>query len=185
MSKKHISISTKTGDSGETGLANGERLPKTHPVFEAIGSVDELNSHLGLLAVLFETEFANYRKTILKIQDRLFYLGAELAKSPKVKLQKRHLTELEKKAKELEELMKDDWHSQFLLPGGTHLGAELDIARSVCRRVERSVVELNQVVTIRPLLLQYLNRLSDYLYLLRTYVNAQLKYGEQKFIVER
>ena len=176
-----ISISTKTGDKGESGLISGERLSKDASFFEAIGTVDELNSWLGFVVSKFDNNFPSERKFILKIQNTLFYIGAELAKSPKVKLTTRHLETLEKKASSLELELKSQWHDKFLLPGGTELAGVLDIARSVCRRSERVLVAHSQNQKLRPLILKYLNRLSDYLYLLRTYVNAKYEYGEREF----
>ena len=176
-----ISITTKTGDAGETSLASDQRLPKTHPVFDAIGTVDELNSWLGLLVAEFEDSFSAQKTFLLKVQDTLFYLGAELAQAPKTKLNSSQLKSLESQAQKLEMKLKDRWHTKFLLPGGTNLAAKIDIARSVCRRCERSVFALSEVQETRPLLMKYLNRLSDYLYLLRTAVNARGEYGEKEF----
>ncbi len=176
-----IAISTKTGDQGQTGLADGRRLAKTEVVFSAIGDLDELNSWLGLLAVKFGSEFVKYRDQLYVIQDTLFYLGAELASSPTTKLDDKMLTKLEKQSDQLQTLMAQDWHTKFLLPGGTELGAYLDIARTVCRRAERSVVLLSVQTQVRPIVLQYLNRLSDYLYVLRCFVNHALEYQEKVF----
>jgi cob(I)alamin adenosyltransferase len=175
------SISTKTGDEGQSGLISGERLSKDDSFFEAIGTVDELNSWLGYAVSQFDDNFPQDKKFILKIQDTLFYIGAELAKSPKVKLTNKHLENLETKASNLELELKDSWHTKFLLPGGSKLAGVLDIARSVCRRSERVLVAHSKNAKVRPLVLKYLNRLSDYLYLLRTYVNAQYEYGEREF----
>lgn len=176
-----IAVSTKTGDQGKTSLADGRRLAKTDVVFAAIGDLDELNSWLGLLAVKFGSEFQKYRDQLYLIQDTLFYLGAELAASPTTKLDAKMLAKLEKQSDQLQKLMAKDWHTKFLLPGGTELGAYLDIARTVCRRAERSVVALADKIEIRPIVLQYLNRLSDYLYILRCFINHALEYQEKKF----
>ena len=78
--------------------------------------------------------------------------------------------------------MADDWHHKFLLPGGTVIGANLDIARTVCRRAERAVVSLDGEQQVRPVVLRYLNRLSDYLYILRCFINHALEYQEKQFI---
>lgn len=178
-----LSISTKTGDQGESGLADGTRLPKDDLVFEVIGTLDELNSWLGLVAAVMETRFPSLRSFLLTVQDTMFYIGAEVARSPKAKLKKSQLTALEQAATALQDQMKDDWHTQFLLPGGTALGAHLDLARSVCRRLERLLVALDRRDSINPVLIKYCNRLSDYIYLVRVYVNHQDAYQEKKFEV--
>jgi cob(I)alamin adenosyltransferase len=175
------SISTKTGDAGQTGLANGQRVSKDSLVIELIGTVDELNSWLGLVAVELQEDWSDHRQFILEIQDTLFHVGAEIARSPKTKLAKKQLTKLEQQAVALQDSMEDHWHSKFLLPGGTKLGAQLDLARAVCRRCERLAVSYAKEETLSPLILRYFNRLSDYLYLLRTFLNAQKKYSEQQF----
>ena len=184
VTKKLINVSTKTGDKGESGLISGERVTKHQPVFMAIGEVDELNSWLGLIVAQFGAEFAAHKDFLLGVQDTLFYLGAELARSKKTKLTLPMVTELEQQSNELQKLLADDWHTKFLLPGGTVLGGYLDIARTVCRRTERSVVALAQQEDIRPVVFQYLNRLSDYLYILRCFINHALEYQEKKFEVE-
>ncbi|MEN8252874.1 MAG: cob(I)yrinic acid a,c-diamide adenosyltransferase [Patescibacteria group bacterium] len=175
------SISTKTGDKGQSGLISGERMSKDASFFDAIGTVDELNSWLGFVVSKFDNNFPKNKKFLLKVQNTLFYIGAELAKSPKVKLTSRHLKILELRASDLEFELKAKWHDKFLLPGGTELAGVLDIARSVCRRTERVLVAHSKNQKIRPLILKYLNRLSDYLYLLRTYINAKYEYGEREF----
>lgn len=179
--KKLINISTKTGDQGKSGLISGERLPKSSVLFSAIGDVDELNSWLGLIAAKFGTEFAVYREYLYQIQDTLFYLGAELARSPKTKLEPSLVEELEKRSDQLQLQLAEGWHSKFLLPGGTELGGYLDVARTVCRRAERSVVALAETAEIRPVIFQYLNRLSDFLYMLRCFINHALEYQEKQF----
>jgi len=179
--KKLIKVSTKTGDLGESGLITGERFSKSDTLFEAMGNIDELNSWLGLIATKLGVEFHSYQQFLYNIQDTLFYLGSELAGSKKTKLQKQMVSELEKYSDDLQIKMADGWHSKFLLPGGTELGGYLDIARTVCRRAERSVVAVAKKRSIRPVVLQYLNRLSDYLYILRCYLNHALQYREKKF----
>lgn len=180
-----LSVSTKTGDKGQTSLANGKRVSKGSLVFEVIGTIDELNSWLGLVAVKLESTFPEHRQQLLTIQDTLFYIGAEVAESPKAKLSKVALTELEEVSHTLQAKMKDGWTTKFLLPGGTEEGALLDLARTVCRRVERLAWRYNDEGEISPLILQYLNRLSDYLYVLRCWINDQENYQEKKFVTEK
>lgn len=178
-----LSVSTKTGDSGKTSSISGERLPKNHAMFQAVGSVDELNSWLGLLAVKLQVEFDQYREQLQQIQEWLFYLGAECAGSKKVSLKSDHLEQLEAWSENLQKSMEGDWHSQFVLPGGTELGAHLDVARTVCRRAERDAVALSEQAEISNLALKFLNRLSDYLYVLRCFVNHAVSYQENFFVV--
>lgn len=175
------SISTKTGDKGQSGLANGQRLSKDEAVFSVIGDIDELNSWLGLIAAKLGDQFETHKNFLLEIQDTLFYVGAELAQSPTTKLSKSALTKLEKRGATLQDSLKTGWHTKFILPGGTELGAYLDLARSVCRRAERSVVSYSRQTEVSSLILQYINRLSDYLYLLRCFVNHAVEYDEKEF----
>ncbi len=176
-----IVITTKTGDSGESGLANGQRVSKSSSYFAVIGDLDELNSFLGLVSAMCKAHFPRERRRLLKIQDTLFYIGAEVAQSPKAKLSSKKVELLEKWQNDLEAQLEDNWHSKFVLPGGTPLGAYTDIARTVCRRAERSLWVHAEQHKVRPALQKYLNRLSDYLYLLRCYVNQQLSYTEEYF----
>ena len=179
--KKPISISTKTGDKGQTSLANGMRVSKTDPVFEVIGTLDELNSWLGLVVAELGEAFTKQGAFLQEVQDTLFYIGAELAQSPKAALSNKSLTKLEKTAQELQDLLADDWTTKFLLPGGTVVGGHLDIARTVCRRCERHVLGYAQEQHVSETVRKYLNRLSDYLFILRCFVNDQLEYQEKKF----
>ena len=176
------SISTKTGDTGESGLANGQRISKTSQIFEVVGDLDELNSWLGLVVVKLEEAFPKEKEFLLEVQDTLFYIGAEIAGSPKAKLKQSQLAKMEKIADNLQKSMSDNWHTKFLLPGGTELGAWLDVARTVCRRAERQAWRLQADQPTSATVLRYLNRLSDYLYLLRCFVNQSMEYAEKKFI---
>jgi len=183
--KKMLSVSTKSGDGGQSGLITGERLPKNHPVFGVVGTLDELNSWLGLVVTRLQTEFEEYGNQIESIQETLFYVGAECAGSKVVKLQQDDLKKLETWSTDIQAQMAGNWHAQFVLPGGTELGAYLDLARSVCRRCEREVVGLSQQKQIRELILQYLNRLSDYLYVLRCLVNHAVAHQEKYFHAQK
>ena len=175
------SISTKTGDSGTSGLITGERVTKDAVVFSAIGTVDELNSWLGLLLVLFGDAFVPQKKQLLDIQEQLFYLGAELAGSKSAILTATALHALEKNAETLQDTLSDNWHTKFVFPGGSQLGAHCDVARTVCRRAERVLVALSKQQEISKHVMQYINRLSDYLYLLRCFVNEQVGFQERQF----
>ncbi len=177
-----LSISTKTGDQGETGLANGERCGKDEPIFEVLGTQDELNSWIGLTLAKLPGHFEKQKDFLLEVQETLFYIGAELARSPKAKLNQEQLEELEKHSDALQKIMGDGWTTKFLYPGGNEAAAILDITRTVSRRFERLVVHYAKQYKTSPLILQYVNRLSDYLYVLRCYVNHQENYQEKKFV---
>lgn len=176
---KNMKLYTKTGDAGETGLANGKRLSKADEVFELLGTLDELNSHLGLS--LTEVEEKKIRKELLRIQDQLLIIGAVIAGSSKVTFQSSEVRWLEKHIDSYQQQFGDDWYQKFLLPGGTELAARLDVARTVCRRVERFMVRYPSGFPQRKILQKYLNRLSDYLFALRCFVNHQAGYEESEF----
>lgn len=180
--KPFVSVSTKTGDAGTTSLANGERLAKTDQLFEVIGTLDELNSWLGLVVVKLDHSFADHREYVMEVQDTLFYIGAELAQSPKATLKPSALAKLEKKSETLQQDMAEGWTTKFLLPGGTEIGAHLDIARTVCRRCERLILRYAEQAKVSATVRKYVNRLSDYLYVLRCFVNHALEYQEHQFI---
>jgi cob(I)alamin adenosyltransferase len=163
-----MKIYTKTGDKGQTSLLGGTRLLKSDDRINAYGTVDELNSHIGLLR---DQEVNSNRKDLLKeIQDRLFTIGSLLASDPeksKMKVPDLHEDDvklLEKKIDEMEaELMP---LKEFILPGGHQSVSFCHIARCVCRRAERLIVSLQQKEFVPDLIVIYLNRLSDYLFVL-------------------
>lgn len=172
-----ISVYTKTGDKGESGLANGQRLGKESLIFEVLGTIDELNSHLGACVIVLPKV-----EKLLEIQDTLFYVGSEIAGSKKAILSAKKTTSLEKLIDELQSQMGENWYQKFLLPGGSEPAARLDIARTVCRRVERLIVIYSKQAPISPEILKYINRLSDYLYVLRCHVNLRSGKKEKVFI---
>jgi cob(I)alamin adenosyltransferase len=176
-----ITVTTKAGDKGVTGLANGERLGKEEPVFAAIGGVDELNSWLGLIVARLDGRYPKQKKFLLFVQDKLFVMGGELAQAPKCKITEGFLKKIEDQAEQLQKEMAEGWHTQFLLPGGTELSAWIDIARTVCRRCERVLVSYGTQYKVSPVLLKSVNRLSDYLYILRCWINWHAQYSEKKF----
>lgn len=179
-----IRITTKTGDKGLSSLANGKRLSKASSVFEVVGTLDELNSWIGLVAASLPSTSTKLRKQLYVIQETLFYVGAEVANAPKAKLPQKKVEALERWQAELEKLLEPNWHTKFLLPGGTVLGGQLDVARTVCRRAERVLIVHAETETVSPVLIRYLNRLSDYLYLVRCWVNQQSTYQEIEFVAE-
>lgn len=174
-------ISTKKGDKGQSDLANGRRLSKANLRFEVIGDLDELNSWLGVVVAKMDQPFRQQADFLQFLQNQLFIVGAEIAQAKKVEVDRKLLVLIEQRSEKLQQQMTDDWHSSFLLPGGVETAAWLDVARTICRRTERHLVKLKQRQTVRPILLKILNRLSDYLYALRCYVNHELNFQEQEF----
>lgn len=161
-------IYTKGGDKGQTSLVGGTRISKDHDKIEAYGTVDELNAWIGVLADAPENAG---RKALLKeIQDRLFTLGAELASEPEQTRKK--LPELFESDIELLEKEMDSYTETipplraFVLPGGHPLVSFAHVARTVARRAERQVIRLSRSEPVNPLIIKYLNRLSDYLFVL-------------------
>lgn len=164
-----LRIYTKTGDKGETSLIGGTRLPKHHIRIEAYGNVDELNSWIGLLRD--QAIDANSVKVLVETQDRLFTIGSLLASDPekdtKMKLPEIHeadITLLEKEIDVMEEKLPP--MKSFVLPGGHPVVSYCHVARCVCRRAERSVLRLAENEKVDELVYKYLNRLSDYLFVL-------------------
>jgi len=160
-------IYTKTGDAGETGLFGGRRLPKSHLRIDAYGTVDELNSYIGMLRDVLENP--GYRSLLTEIQNRLFTIGANLSTDPSKKLSPPDITEedirlLETQIDEMEKALPP--LKNFILPGGHTTVSFCHIARTVCRRAERLTVGLHLLEPVDPLVLRYLNRLSDYLFVL-------------------
>ena len=167
-------IYTKTGDLGKTSLIGGTRVPKSHLRIETYGTVDELNSFIGFLYDQLTHE--NSKTTLREIQDRLFTIGSSLAcdpeKEPKMKLpdlKEEDVTLLETAIDEMNKVLKP--MRSFILPGGSMPVSSAHIARCVCRRAERNCVNMmEQEMFIDPLVIKYLNRLSDYLFVLARYI---------------
>ena len=163
-----MKIYTKTGDDGTTGLFGGARVPKHHIRIESYGTVDELNSYIGL--VRHRKIDAKAEAIFGEIQDRLFTIGSILASDPsKSNLKTPDLNEsdielLEKEMDRMNEELPE--MRSFVLPGGNDTVSFCHIARCVCRRAERLAVQLNVEEPINPLVTKYLNRLSDYLFVL-------------------
>lgn len=163
-----MKIYTKTGDAGSTGLFGGRRVSKADLRIETYGTIDELNSYIGLL----RDQEVNIHRTgfIINIQDRLFTIGSILATEPgntKVKIPsliQEDVTLLEKEIDAMDSQLEP--MKSFVLPGGHPSVSYGHIARTVCRRAERLVIRLHEVEKVDELVLQYLNRLSDYLFVL-------------------
>ncbi len=163
-----MKIYTKTGDKGQTSLIGGTRVPKHHLRIESYGTVDELNSYIGLIRDQ-QVDKQTFN-TLLEIQDRLFTIGSMLASDPeksKMKipdLKEEDICFLENEIDKMNEVL-PELHS-FILPGGHTLVSFCHIARCVCRRAERISVHLSEESFVSELLVKYLNRLSDYLFVL-------------------
>jgi cob(I)alamin adenosyltransferase len=184
-----ISISTKKGDLGQSSVIGKKRLDKNAPVFVVLGDLDELNSWMGVIVALLKKS-KNQTKInkklftqLLLIQKDLFTLSAEIAGSTKVKLTAPKLKKLEKNAQEIQNSLTKDWHSKFVYPGGCEVAAWADVSRAVTRRTERALVAYfkTQKNPNFNLSLKYLNRLSDYLYLLRHQLNELEQIKEVEF----
>jgi len=163
-----LKIYTKTGDYGDTSLIGGTRVPKYDIRIEAYGTVDELNSWVGLLRDQEIDE--SYRSILHEIQDRLFTLESELAKGPdKISQQlpdikEEDITLLEQEIDRMNEKIPE--LRSFVLPGGHTVVSYCHIARTVCRRAERLTLQMNESNPVNPVLIKYLNRLSDYFFVL-------------------
>lgn len=179
------SISTRTGDDGNTGLFGGGRVAKDDPRVEAYGNVDELNSALGL--VLAEPIDEDSARSVRRIQGELFQLGAELATRREgnpsaakiVPFGDQPLAGLDAAVDTLERSLKP--LTSFILPGGTRPAASFHLARAVCRRAERSVVTLAQKERVPAAAIRYLNRLSDVLFLMARRENARSGQAEPEW----
>jgi cob(I)alamin adenosyltransferase len=189
-----MKIYTKTGDNGTTALFGGTRVKKHNLRIESYGTVDELNSYIGLIK---DQEISNYNKeSLLKIQNDLFTLGAMLATPPEketLKNGKERLNipkvddeailflenEIDKMDLELPQM------THFILPGGHQAVSFCHVARCVCRRAERLSVELNDQEAINDAILKYLNRLSDYLFVLARMLSKDLLVTEIKWIPKK
>jgi len=178
-------IYTKTGDDGSTGLGNGSRILKNSERVSAYGTVDELNSFIGLARSYIDNDKLNeVDNTLALIQNDLFDLGADLCipdsdkSDHSLKIISSYVSNLEKEIdllnKELNPL------KSFILPGGTKIAAYLHVARTIARRCEREMIELNQTEgeSISEEAIQYINRLSDFLFVVARYANLKLNFDD-------
>lgn len=175
-----MKIYTKKGDNGTTQLIGGKRVSKSNSRIEAYGTVDELNSYIGLVR---DQEINNDSfEMLVEVQDRLFTIGALLANESSTNTMKLPLidnkdiqlleTQIDKMNEELPEMR------SFILPGGHTTVSYCHIARCICRRAERLVVDLPQTTLQHDLILKYLNRLSDYMFVLSRFLSQELKIKE-------
>jgi len=179
-----MKIYTKTGDKGLTSLIDGTRVPKHHLRIESYGTVDELNSYIGLIR---DQDIAAKHKDILKeIQDRLFTIGSSLASDPetsKMKIPDLHTADIELLEKQID-LMDSELPAlrHFILPGGSNAVSFCHIARCVCRRAERLSVHLSEDSFVDDKVVVYLNRLSDYLFTLARKIGNEQQVTENQWI---
>lgn len=170
-----MKIYTRKGDKGQTGLLGGTRVPKDDLRIEAYGTLDELNAWIGILASRNET--ADFHETLKMIQHHLFVIGSHLANDPEKSafklpgLPAEAIPQLEAEMDKMEASVPA--LKNFILPGGHPVNAEAHLARTVCRRAERRAVSLNRQSPLDETLIRYLNRLSDWLFMLARYVSHQ------------
>lgn len=170
-----MKIYTKTGDKGETGLFGAGRVSKDSLRIEAYGTVDELNSFIGLAVV--ESDNSDVKKMLKEIQNMLFVVGSDLASPNESKsggfviprVEESHSERVEKFIDEMSEQLEE--LRFFILPGGTKAASVIHIARTVCRRAERKVVALNKQEIINKNIIIFLNRISDFLFVLARFEN--------------
>jgi cob(I)alamin adenosyltransferase len=175
-----VKIYTKTGDHGSSSLIGGKRLPKNHIRFEAYGTIDELNSYIGLLGSQ-SIEFS-IKEDLKKIQNILFTIGSNLASdNPDVsenlpKVSEKDIDYLEKQIDLFEKNLPT--MTKFILPGGNSVVGICHVARSICRRAERKIVELMQNESVEDQIPMYINRLSDFLFVLSRKLSKYFKLEE-------
>lgn len=175
-----MKVYTKTGDKGTTALLGGTRVSKAHMRIDAYGTVDELNSHMGLIRDQQVNE--SIAEELIAIQNTLFVIGSHLASDPnksKVvipEIEDRHVELLEKAIDRMDEELPE--MRNFVLPGGHVSVSAGHIARCVCRRTERMVIALAQIEQVNDLIIRYLNRLSDYLFVLCRWMTQKLNVEE-------
>lgn len=167
MGQRLTQITTRTGDSGMTGLGNNERVPKSHVRVQAMGDVDELNSMLGLL--LCEEMALKEQALLVDIQHELFNLGGELSIPGFLLLKESAVADLDLEIASYVKVLPP--LKEFILPGGTRSSTLAHVCRTVARRAERSLVTLSNEETYEGLGIQYLNRLSDVMFMLARKLN--------------
>jgi len=178
---KITKVYTRGGDMGKTSLVGGQRVSKASARLEAYGTVDELSSHLGLLAAMMGDDAE--KDMIIRIQNCLFNVCTNLATDqeqtllyPSAYLPEGEIERLEQKVDEIMQQLPE--RQGFVLPGGTKEAAQAHVCRTVCRRAERRIVALSEVAKITPNILQYVNRLSDYLFVLAKKINFNANHSE-------
>lgn len=187
---KITKVYTRTGDAGTTSLVGGVRISKTDVRLEAYGTVDELNSHLGLLIamiaelpVLVKEQLEADSKLLIRIQNNLFRVGTHLATDqsqtplyPYAQLPEDEIEQVEKAVDDIIALLPEK--QGFVLPGGSVPAAQCHVCRTVCRRAERNIATLAETATVGPEIMKYVNRLSDYLFILSKKINFNMGCSE-------
>jgi cob(I)alamin adenosyltransferase len=181
MGHRLSKITTRTGDAGDTGLGDGARVAKDSPRIQALGDIDELNSCLGLL--LAEKLPAAVDSSLLQVQHDLFDLGGEVCIPGHSMITEQHVSRLEALTEAHNAKLKP--LKEFILPGGTRAAAAAHLARTVCRRAERSLVALGRDAAVNARARQYLNRLSDLLFVLGRALNRAARRGDVLWKHER
>ncbi len=193
MAVRITKVYTRTGDNGETALVGGKRVPKDSARIEAYGTIDELNSIVGLARAFNEEKLSDgeahrFLDLVLRqIQDELFDLGSELATPPDF-FQEGMYRVGEREVKKIEQLIDECQKSleplkSFILPGGGKLGAYLHQCRTVCRRAEREILRLSRVEELSEWPVKYVNRLSDLFFVLSRWISKQT--GEEEYLWQR
>ena len=174
-------IYTRSGDKGQTSLIGGTRVPKFHPRIEAYGTIDELNSYIGLIRD--QDIDRHFKDVLLEIQDRLFTAESIIALDPGAEanvklpaLKDDDITFLEQEIDRMNEVLPE--LTSFILPGGHTIVSYCHVARCVCRRAERHTIRLAQAQPVEEKVIQYLNRLSDFLFVLARRLGKDLKANE-------
>ena len=183
-----MKIYTKTGDKATTALFTGKRVPKHHIRIESYGTVDELNSYLGLIRDQKIDDVS--KETLAIIQNKLFTVGAILATEPKkdnrLKIPRIHESDISLLEEQMDSMNKElPEMTHFILPGGHTTVSYCHIARTVCRRTERMISYLNENEPVPANVLAYINRLSDYLFVLARKLSKTLRAEEVKWIPEK
>ncbi|RZJ36186.1 MAG: cob(I)yrinic acid a,c-diamide adenosyltransferase [Flavobacterium sp.] len=189
-----MKVYTKTGDKGTTALFGGTRVPKDHIRIESYGTVDELNSYIGL--VRDQEVDQHYKDFLAAIQNKLFTLGAILATPPEkeqlkngeqrlniARISEADVEVLEREIDSMDKSLPPMTH--FVLPGGHPTVSHCHICRCICRRAERLAVHLDHIEPVDPYAIKYLNRLSDYLFVLARKLSAELNADEVQWIPEK
>jgi cob(I)alamin adenosyltransferase len=186
-------VYTRVGDKGETGLVGGKRVPKDSPRIDAYGTIDELNSIVGLARVFNEEDLDAGEahqfldRVLCQIQDELFDLGSELATPPEFFQEGMYRVsqkEIDRIEKLIDQCQKDlEPLKSFILPGGGRVGAYLHQCRTVCRRAEREILRLSRAEEINHDAIKYMNRLSDLFFVLSRWISKQT--GEQEYLWQR
>ena len=180
-----MKIYTRTGDDGTTSLFSGGRVPKDHLRVEAYGTIDELNSTLGVARALKPR--AQIEDWLVRVQNHLFYLGSDLA-TP-IDAKSKHVARADSEHVAWLEATIDTMTADlpplrnFILPGGSPVGAQVHVARTVCRRAERLIVRLTESEPVSPQVLPYINRLSDFLFTLARWENHQAGVPDEPWTV--